>query len=739
MRTKRSIALAAASLFLLSAFAFVPGSPVQAGPHAGPGCNVTFQPMFGNVCDHGYLYQVFDDNGQSMGYVHKAHDPPASPGSNVNSGPRDPVCQTTELYYTQLVYAYPSDKSDNSATVVPMIRNAVRMMNGIFYDDAVRTGGTADLIVKCDASGQIDVPTFQLGFVSAAATFGNIKSGLVAAGYNDLKVKYLVLFDDNTAFGTVAGMGQLFPDDSLQVNNMNNGVVTGTPMYAQYYKSPTGGVGTAAFVFAHELGHTLGAVQNSAPNTTGAAHCIDGAAIMCYDDGGPFAGSYTNTDCTGPGISFDCDNDDYFHRCPPVGSYLSTRWNIGHDFNRYFVFNLPTASVPPAPSTLGVTWATFGANLVWTVGYYCHERTYDVYRSMDGGPFNYVGSTPTLTFTDVGLEVCHIYTYYVVAVNKAGVESGPSPMMFGTPTGNCCPEMQLASLEYTVKEGKTLRFSTFASDFEGDMVNFAVQGLPFGATISSSGFFSWPTQTGQAGSYTATLKATDVPVWEPLRACTVTQEILIHVTPVPAKERAAAAPEPDTDGDGVPNGADNCPGIPNADQMDQDRDNLGDACDSTPCGEGQLYTVEAGRIVCPGDKRIIWSEGSLFAAMNDQDRDGILDGADNCPGVANHDQLDMDGDGIGDACDPDLDGDGIANALDNCPRAYNRDQKDSLGTGVGDACSSLVVPAQASRGGDVADVTAKQADARSWQVGFAAFALVLALSIIMMMVGLRKK
>ena len=148
----------------------------------------------------------------------------------------------------------------------------------------------------------------------------------------------------------------------------------------------------------------------------------------------------------------------------------------------------------------------------------------------------------------------------------------------------------------------------------------------------------------------------------------------------------------DTDGDGVADGADNCPLAPNADQADTDGDGQGDACDLFPL-DADNDGVDDGADNCPADANPGQEDSdgdgqgdACDSFPNDFDNDGFDDLADNCPINANPGQEDNDGDGDGDACDTDDDNDTVLDVDDNCPLTANLDQADSDSDGIGDAC-----------------------------------------------------
>ena len=115
-------------------------------------------------------------------------------------------------------------------------------------------------------------------------------------------------------------------------------------------------------------------------------------------------------------------------------------------------------------------------------------------------------------------------------------------------------------------------------------------------------------------------------------------------------------------------------------------DSSTDTCPQAPnnvlMATGTWYNATA----TPGTINAQQQSGEIVMAPGDADGDGILDDVDNCPETYNPTQTDTDGDGMGDACDPDIDGDGDLNAADNCPYTANSNQSDLDKDGIGDVC-----------------------------------------------------
>lgn len=191
--------------------------------------------------------------------------------------------------------------------------------------------------------------------------------------------------------------------------------------------------------------------------------------------------------------------------------------------------------------------------------------------------------------------------------------------------------------------------------------------------------------------------------------------------------RAANVDQGDGDGDGVGDGCDSCPTVSNGDQLDLDGDGIGDGCDddidgdlvlnvldncpraTNPAIGGAQVDTDGDRIgdgcdgdidgdgvpnlsdACPLDAAISAPrEDQLALCFPDADGDGVSEvdphAPDVCANVFDPDQTDLDADGIGDACDPDIDGDGFMNPQDTCAQASNLDQLDADRDGLGDAC-----------------------------------------------------
>ncbi|MPZ72509.1 MAG: hypothetical protein GEU74_04655 [Nitriliruptorales bacterium] len=259
----------------------------------------------------------------------------------------------------QLVYARASDVASRYQSVLPLLRQYAADADDVVNVSAGRVGDGRRIRYVTNSNCQPEVMNVTLSKTGDDG-FASMVSELQAKGLTSADRKYMVFAD--AAVG-ICGLGQMYLDDRGEQLNANN---TGHAMYAR--------VDTSCWqhAVAHEILHTLGAVQKSAPNTSGAGHCTDEVDVMCYQD---TKTTVMRQVCNRAG-QVDCNNDDYFHPNPKANSYLDRQWNVAR--SRYLMSTAPppppaaTSVTIPASGYAGVAWpvgadsATSGATVVWS-------------------------------------------------------------------------------------------------------------------------------------------------------------------------------------------------------------------------------------------------------------------------------------------------------------------------------------------------------------------------------------
>jgi hypothetical protein len=239
----------------------------------------------------------------------------------------------------QVLYVHASDVPSRYGTYSASFQTWVANINNVFVESGLQTGSARNVRFVADNNcnaivTDVTVPS------TGDDSFGNTVSAVKSLGFNRTDRKY-IMWVDATVY---CGIGDIRWDDSAGSNNANNG----GPSYGRV---DSGCWGLFKPVEAHEIMHSLGGVQLSAPHTTGGGHCTDEYDRMCYNDGVAGSGIVMTYPCTSTSYErlFDCNDDDYFSTNPLTGSYLATHWNAA---NSVFLFGAggstePTPTPPP--------------------------------------------------------------------------------------------------------------------------------------------------------------------------------------------------------------------------------------------------------------------------------------------------------------------------------------------------------------------------------------------------------
>lgn len=238
----------------------------------------------------------------------------------------------------RVFYGYPNDTTPRTETIVPWVRETVAVADANL-DAQTRKDGQ-HLRMYCQTDRVVTVTSLALLPIGSDGAFtfddvitsltDRVANGLGPSDFDTSRMTYVVFVDNVTCCYGPAGQGTMYmddrPDPAVNANNQ--------PLYGPRFAMVEVGGTTAqgAYIYLHEVGHTIGAVQLAAPHSSGAGHCYEAYDVMCYNDGGSyFAGGGQMVSACAPMASgqyaFDCKGKDYYDPTPPKQGYLVGHWN----------------------------------------------------------------------------------------------------------------------------------------------------------------------------------------------------------------------------------------------------------------------------------------------------------------------------------------------------------------------------------------------------------------------------
>ncbi len=296
-------------------------------------------------------------HGGATGTTGPTAGAPTSSGTSAVAAFGLPVCEGDGVSGRRVEVLYVHGSTSRYAEYLETFRTLAEGVDTIFNESAKETGGERHVRYVTENIDGACRPVVRDVQIADAALNANdwapLLNAVKGAGYTRTDRKYLQFVDSRVYCGIGGFAGDTRKTDA---NRSNTG-----PEYAR----ADSGCWNAG-VASHELGHTLGAVNNNAPNGSGFAHCVDEWDVMCYKDD---ASTVIVTKCTDRAHDnrLDCNHDDYYNTNPSPGSYLATNYNVADNlFLIKGAGSSPTAGPTSSAPTGSPTGAPPGGNRALT-------------------------------------------------------------------------------------------------------------------------------------------------------------------------------------------------------------------------------------------------------------------------------------------------------------------------------------------------------------------------------------